>query len=176
MMIQGGIDPPQIVDTLDQVDQLIDPCTNQIPIVLSDVCLPTWQFQRKLSSQFSGTCRLSMLLSAKGVVGSSWFPLIRIFNPICFSGFLSCMSPSARFKRALVTLLLELARLYGLTLSLNRDSQDDVVKLGFRRVMLRAHPDKSGGSEAATPYPFPFSWCSANARARGLPKYTPRGI
>ena len=60
------------------------------------------------------------------------------------------MSPSARFKRALVTLLLELARLYGLTLSLHRDSQADVVKLGFSKVMLRARPDKSGGSEAAT--------------------------
>ena len=41
MMIQGGIDPPQIVDTVDQVDQLIDPYKNQIPIVLSDVCSPT---------------------------------------------------------------------------------------------------------------------------------------
>jgi hypothetical protein len=60
------------------------------------------------------------------------------------------MSPAARFKRALVTLLLELARVYGLTLNLNRDSQDDAVKAGFRKVMLRAHPDKAGGSEAST--------------------------
>ena len=59
------------------------------------------------------------------------------------------MSPSAS-KRALVTLLLELARVYGLTLNLNRDSQDDAVKTGFRKVMLRAHPDKAGGSEAST--------------------------
>ena len=58
------------------------------------------------------------------------------------------MSPAARFKRALVTLLLELARVYGLTMSLNRDSADDVVKKNFRKIMLRAHPDKAGGSEA----------------------------
>ena len=38
------------------------------------------------------------------------------------------MSPGARFKRALVALLLELARVYGLTLNLNRDSDDDMVK------------------------------------------------
>ena len=58
------------------------------------------------------------------------------------------MSPGARFKRALVALLLELARVYGLTLNLNRDSQDEKVKTGFRKVILRAHPDKVGGSEA----------------------------
>ena len=58
------------------------------------------------------------------------------------------MYPGARFKRALVTLLLELACVYGLTLDLNRDSQDETVKKGFRKVMLRAHPDKPGGSEA----------------------------
>ena len=59
------------------------------------------------------------------------------------------MSPSARLKRALVTLLLELARVYNLTLNLNRDSQDDAVKSTFRKVIVRAHPDKAGGSEAA---------------------------
>ena len=53
-------------------------------------------------------------------------------------------------KRALVSLLLELARTYSLILKLNRDSDDDKVKAGFRKVILRAHPDKQGGSEAAT--------------------------
>ena len=39
------------------------------------------------------------------------------------------MSPAALAKRALVTLVLELARLYCLTsLNLNRDSPDDIVK------------------------------------------------
>ena len=60
------------------------------------------------------------------------------------------MSPYALAKRALVTLLLELARMYGLTLNVNRDSHDDAIKTGFRKVMLRAHPDKAGGSEATT--------------------------
>ena len=60
------------------------------------------------------------------------------------------MSPGARFKRAFVALLLELARVYGLTLNLNRDSQDEKVKAGFRKVILRAQPDKFGGSEATT--------------------------
>ena len=58
------------------------------------------------------------------------------------------MSPAARFKRALVTLLLELARVYGLTMSLNRGSADDVVKKNLRKIMLRAHPHKASGSEA----------------------------
>ena len=49
-------------------------------------------------------------------------------------------------KRALVSLLLELARAYGLTLGLNRDSKDDVVKAGFRKVIVKVHPDKPGGT------------------------------
>ena len=53
-------------------------------------------------------------------------------------------------KRALVSLLLELAHAYSLTLRLNRDSDDDEIKRGFRKVILRAHPDKQGGSEAST--------------------------
>ena len=37
------------------------------------------------------------------------------------------MSPAERFKRALVSIILELARVYGLTMSLNRDSPDNLV-------------------------------------------------
>ena len=48
-----------------------------------------------------------------------------------------------------MTVLLELARVYGLTFSINRDSEDNVVKAGFRKVIKRVHPDKPGGSEAA---------------------------
>ncbi len=59
------------------------------------------------------------------------------------------MSATQILKRALVTLLLELARAYGLTLSLNRDSPDLVVKKAFKKVVLRVHPDKPGGSEEA---------------------------
>ena len=60
------------------------------------------------------------------------------------------MSPGALLKHALVSLLLELSRVYGLTLDLNRDSPDDKIKTGFRKVILRAHPDKPGGSEETT--------------------------
>ena len=83
---------------------------------------------------------------------SHWFKLKFhkfLVSTLEFS-FGAAMSPAARFKRALVTLMLELARMYGLTLTLNRDSQDDVVKAGFRKVMKRAHPDKAGGSEENT--------------------------
>ncbi len=58
----------------------------------------------------------------------------------------SLMTPVERFKRALVLLLLELARVYGLTLNLTRDSPEKLVSTSYRKVMLRAHPDK-GGSE-----------------------------
>ena len=60
------------------------------------------------------------------------------------------MSPAQLLKRALVTILLELARVYALDLGLTRNSPDTNVKKAFRRVILRAHPDKAGGSEAAS--------------------------
>ena len=60
------------------------------------------------------------------------------------------MSPAQLAKRALVVLLLAFARVYHLDLNLNRDSPDADVKKGFRRVILKAHPDKPGGSEAHT--------------------------
>ena len=72
-------------------------------------------------------------------------------------------------KRALVSLLLELARAYGLTLGLNRDSEDDAVKAGFRKVIVKVHPDKPGGSEAATKR-LPKGW------GRDLQIYAPHRI
>ena len=59
--------------------------------------------------------------------GSNSVSFTSCLQPNCVF-LLASMSPSARFKRALVTLLLELARVYGLTLKVNRDSQDDTVK------------------------------------------------
>ena len=55
-------------------------------------------------------------------------------------------SPAKRFKRALVSVLLELIRVYGLTMSISRDSSDKMLAGAYRKVMLRAHPDKPGGS------------------------------
>ena len=60
------------------------------------------------------------------------------------------MSATQLAKRALVVLLLAFARVYHLDLKLNRDSADTDVKKGFRRVIVKAHPDKPGGSEAHT--------------------------
>ena len=47
-------------------------------------------------------------------------------------------------KRALVSLLLALARQYGIALAFNRDSPDKSVLDGFRKVIRKAHPDKGG--------------------------------
>ena len=47
-------------------------------------------------------------------------------------------------KRALVKLLLRLAVAYHLVVSINRDADDDKVKAVFRKVVLKAHPDKGG--------------------------------
>ena len=57
------------------------------------------------------------------------------------------MSPGSALKRALISLLLALAHQYDLVLNINRDSPDQQVKSAFRKVVLRAHPDKPGGSE-----------------------------
>ncbi len=46
-------------------------------------------------------------------------------------------------KRALVKILLALAAAYSVVLKVNRDTSDaDVIK-AYRRVSLKAHPDKS---------------------------------
>ena len=47
-------------------------------------------------------------------------------------------------KRALVKVLLALAAKYLINLSLNRDSSDAVVRAGYKRILLKAHPDKGG--------------------------------
>ena len=50
-------------------------------------------------------------------------------------------------RRALVTLLKQLARKYKLTLDLNRQSSDAQLQAAFRRVVRWAHPDKRGSNE-----------------------------
>ena len=47
------------------------------------------------------------------------------------------MSPGQLLKRALVSILLELARVYGTGLTLNRDAPDVDVKRAFRKVIIR---------------------------------------
>ena len=51
-------------------------------------------------------------------------------------------------KRALVKLLLSVAAIYSVSLqAFNRGSSDKEVEKVFRRVLLRAHPDKGGDVE-----------------------------
>ena len=47
-------------------------------------------------------------------------------------------------KRALVSSLLRLAVAYHVVIAANRDSADRVVTDGYKKVILKAHPDKGG--------------------------------
>ena len=47
-------------------------------------------------------------------------------------------------KRAFVTLLLAAARVYGVAVEVTRESRDDIVEKAFKKVCLKAHPDKGG--------------------------------
>jgi len=56
------------------------------------------------------------------------------------------MSFAKQAKRALVTVLLELARIYGLDLNVNRLSPDKDVKKAFRKVIVKAKErERKGG-------------------------------
>ena len=74
-------------------------------------------------------------------------------------------------KRALVTALLALAVAYGVSLALSRDSPDGDVLRGYRRILLRAHPDK-GGSVADTQRlnGLKDEWDLQRAKGAGRPK------
>ena len=52
-------------------------------------------------------------------------------------------------KRALASILLSIASQYGLDLKLTRDYPDSAVQTAYRRVALKAHPDKGGDEEIA---------------------------
>ena len=51
--------------------------------------------------------------------------------------------------RAFVAVLLALARGYQLALHVNRDSDREQLLKAYKRVLLKVHPDKKGGSAAA---------------------------
>ena len=52
-------------------------------------------------------------------------------------------------KRALVSLLRRLALVYRLVLAVTRDSEDKEVVKAWKKVLLRAHPDKGGQAQHA---------------------------
>ena len=54
------------------------------------------------------------------------------------------ISTVLRAKRALVSILLQLASFYTLDVDLVRESHDDAVLSAYRRVAKKAHPDKGG--------------------------------
>ena len=58
-------------------------------------------------------------------------------------------SPAMVARRALVTVLLSLASLYGVLLSVTRESTDDQVLAGYKKLIRKVHPDKKGKTEDA---------------------------
>jgi hypothetical protein len=56
------------------------------------------------------------------------------------------VSVAQRAKRAFVGLLLASARLYDIGLVVSRDSEDQAIEAGFRKVIRKAHPDKGGNT------------------------------
>ena len=52
-------------------------------------------------------------------------------------------------KRALVAALKSVARIYGVRVDLTTEAPDTAVRSAYRRVYLRAHPDKGGSVERA---------------------------
>ena len=54
------------------------------------------------------------------------------------------LSTAQATKRALVRVLKSLARTYGVAVDLTCDAADADVRAAYRRVFLRAHPDKGG--------------------------------
>jgi hypothetical protein len=47
-------------------------------------------------------------------------------------------------KRAFVSVLLALGAAYGLTLGVNRDSDDLALRSAYRKLVVKTHPDKGG--------------------------------
>ena len=52
--------------------------------------------------------------------------------------------PTLQARRALVKLLVTLAAVYSVTVNLHRDSADADVNKAFKKVFLKARPDKGG--------------------------------
>ena len=52
-----------------------------------------------------------------------------------------------RAKRALVTLVKQMAVLYRVTINIDRNSDDGAVRSAYRKVGTKSHPDKGGREE-----------------------------
>ena len=74
-----------------------------------------------------------------------------LLKPITAYGFhFVTIGLASVFKRALVKLLLTLAREFALTLSVSRDAPDEQVKKALWKVIVRIRPDKPGGPVGRT--------------------------
>ena len=68
-------------------------------------------------------------------------------------------------KRAFVRVLLSVAAAFRVTASVNRDSPDDDLLACYRKVILKAHPDKGGSKEQFQRLQHAKeAWSSASAR------------
>ena len=84
------------------------------------------------------------------------------------------VSPLQAAKRALVTLLLALAAAYNIAIAINRESEDEAIKKAFRRVILKAHPDKGGtASDFRSLNDAREAWTAA-AAAQSMPPTMPK--
>ena len=69
-------------------------------------------------------------------------------------------------KRAFVRVLLSVAAAFRVTASVNRDSPDDDLLACYRKVILKAHPDKGGSKEQFQRLQHAKeAWSSASARS-----------
>jgi hypothetical protein len=104
------------------------------------------------------------------------------------------VSAAQRAKRALVVLLRSIAAIYNVAVALTRDSTDAAALSAFRRVALRAHPDRGGdvrhqqvlndargdwqsakaSSSAGRPGPKAKSQAKAKGKAKAAPRNTTR--
>ena len=56
-------------------------------------------------------------------------------------------SPLTLAKRAFVKVLLALAAAYRVTVRVTRDSADSAILTAYKKVALKAHPDKGGRTD-----------------------------
>lgn len=98
------------------------------------------------------------------------------------SGVSVAIMPCSRLllaKRALVSALLELAAAYRVATDVSRESEDKAVLKAYRRVVLKAHPDKGGDTRKFQSLQVAKDeWDSAReaSKPRGRPKETPTTI
>ena len=57
------------------------------------------------------------------------------------------VSATDRCKRALISLIRNLAIVYGSAVSLDRESPDAVVKKAYKKLSLKVHPDRGGSTD-----------------------------